>query len=82
MSHVVHGYVTEKQTPPEYVPDTGTTDPAALLIEREIQVRYLRRLVIRLEEELADRDKTIHELICDLVAERQRHSQADTPSQP
>jgi hypothetical protein len=50
-------------------------DPAVL----DIQVRYLRRLVAHQAEEIEARDKTIHELMCDLVAERQRHSQSLTP---
>lgn len=59
----VHGAVTTDHVPAEYIADERTTDPVVLVIQN----RYLRRLVIRQEEEIAAREQTIHELLCELV---------------
>jgi hypothetical protein len=77
----VTGYVTEDQTPTEYVPDAGTPDPAKLLREQAIKIRFLLDECDRLEAEIAQRDATIQELMIDLVQAQQLAAQPIPPTQ-
>jgi hypothetical protein len=77
----VTGYVTEDQTPTEYTPDPGTDEPAMLLREQAIKIRFLLDECDRLEAEIATRDATIQSLTIDLIQAEQPAAQPIPPTQ-
>jgi hypothetical protein len=76
----IHGYVTEDETPADYAPDLGTTDPVKLCREYEIAIRDLLSECERLEGEIAQRDATIQELTIDLLRAEEAADKATTPT--